>query len=124
MSHRLELHEGHPYLEPDEIVERLREEFAYCEADREQGMDDVGDIIAKLIDLRAPQEIIDEQIAGRERSYRVTIADDSASDDDLSFIAQPGVGPLIGYYSAQHEQAMRPLLERRAAALNYRIVLV
>ncbi|MEZ6141878.1 MAG: hypothetical protein R3B84_15005 [Zavarzinella sp.] len=84
----------------------------------------MGDIVVKLIELKAPQIIIDQQIASRERSYRVVLADDMASDDYLSFILQPDEGPLIGYSSGQHEDAVRPLVERCAKALNYRIKLV
>ena len=122
MSDRLEPYPGHPYLEPEEIVERLREEFAVCEADREQGADDVGDMIAKLIQLNAPQEWIEARLAGRDRAYRIVIADDPDSENYLSFSVQPEDGPLIGYYSAQHQDATRPSLERCAAALNYCIV--
>lgn len=35
-------HNGHPYLEPDEVVRRLQEEFTSCEVDADQGQDDVG----------------------------------------------------------------------------------
>jgi hypothetical protein len=124
MSHRLCPPDGRPFLEPEEVVERLREEFAYCDANADQGADDVGDMIAKLIELEAPQAIIDAAIAGRERSFSVTVADDMASEEYLRFIVQPGEGPLIGYHSGQHEAAVRPLLERCARALDYGIYLV
>ena len=42
----------------------------------------------------------------------VTVADDITMEEYLSFVVRPDEGPLIGYYSAQHEAAMRPLLER------------
>ena len=124
MSHRLCPPEGRPFLEPEEVVERLREEFAFCDADQDQGADDVGDMIAKLIELKAPKPIIDAAIAGRDRSYSVTVADDMASENYLSFIVRPGEGPLIGYHSGQHEEAVRSLLERCARALDYEIFLV
>ena len=124
MAHRLEPPKGRADLDPKKIAHLLREEFTYCAIDAEQGADDVGDMIAKLIDLKAPQEIIDKAMAGREHSFRVTIADDMASEDYLSFFIQPETGPLIGYYSAQHEAATRPLLERCARALGYEIILV
>jgi hypothetical protein len=81
-------------------------------------------MIAKLIQLRAPQEIVDRAMAGREHSVRITLGDDMASEDYLSFIVQPNEGPLIGYHSAQHEAATRTLLDRCANALGYKIVLV
>jgi hypothetical protein len=124
MAHRLMPHPGQDFLEPEEVIERLKDEFDDVIADREQGADDVGSMIAKFIELKAPQQFIDECLAGQDRSYWVSVADDPTSEDDISFIIQPGVGPLIGYRSKQHEDAARPLLERCAAALNYQIVLV
>jgi len=124
MAHRLEPPKGHAYRDPEEVVRLLRDEFAYCIADAEQGADDVGDMIAKLIELKAPQSMIDEAMSGREHSFHVTIADDSASEDYLSFMLRPRSGPLIGYYSARHEAATQPLLERCACVLGYEIILV
>jgi hypothetical protein len=124
MSHRLEPIEGQAYLDPEEVARRLADEFAYCDVDAAQGADDVGDMLAKLIELQAPQAVIDEVAASRERALRITIADNSASDDYLRFIVRPNDGLLIGYHSAQHEAATKPLLDRCAAALSYEIVLV
>ena len=124
MSHRLEPHAGQAYLDPREVATRLQEEFSCCDIDAEQGMDDAGDMLAKLIELKAPQAIIDEVSAGREHSLRVTVADDNASDNYLSFLVRPNNGLLIGYYSATHERTCRPMLERCATALNYQITLV
>ena len=101
-----------------------REEFASCDADRDQGADDVGNMIAKLLELKAPKPIIDAAIAGRDRSFSVTVADDMASEKYLSFIVRPAEGPLIGYHSAQHEAEVRELVERFAKALDYEIFLV
>lgn len=124
MAHRLEPPQGRSYLDPREVVERLRDEFPDCEADADQGADDVGDLIAKLIELNAPQAIIDHAVAGRDRSFTVVVADDMASDDYLRFIVRPDEGIHIGYFSAQHEAAVQPLVERCAQALNYKVVLL
>lgn len=90
----------------------------------DQGVDDVGDLIAKLIELKAPKPIIDAAIAGRDRSYSVTVADDTTFENYLSFIVRPGKGPLIGYHSAQHEVEVRELVGRCAKVLDYEIFLV
>lgn len=124
MSHRLEPRDGNPYLHPEDVARRLREEFTCCEVDAEQGQDDVGDMLAKLIELKAPQNIIDEVVAGRASAVRITVSDDDSSENYLSFFVRPNAGPLIGYYSAQHEAATKSLLERCAIALGYKIVLV
>ena len=123
MSHLLKPYEDADFLAPEEVATRLQEEFAYVDVDREQGKDIVGDTIAKLIELRAPQEIIDEQRAAQAEAIWMVVADDSTSDDDLQFTVKPNEGILIGYSSAQHEEATRTLLDRCAAALNYQIVL-
>lgn len=124
MSHRLEPRDGQPYLDPEQVARRLQEEFSCCEVDADQGQDDVGDMLAKLIELKAPQSIIDEVVAGRDRALRVTISDDTSSESYLSFIVRPDDGPLIGYHSAQHEEASRSLVERCAVVLGYEIILV
>jgi len=121
MSHQLEPLDDTSYLTPDEIVTRLKDEFGHCTADRDEGDNVVGDTIAKLIELNAPQEIIDQQIAAQSGSIAVVIADDTSSDDYLQFTVKPNEGILIGYFSGQHEDATRPLLERCATVLNYRI---
>lgn len=124
MSHRLEPHPGKPYLDPDEVIDRLRAEFDDVQADRDEGEDGAGDLIAKLLELDAPQAIIDDAIARRDESYRVSIADGMTSEESLSFLVQRDEGPLIGYSSAEHEKALAPLVARCAAALNYRIELL
>jgi hypothetical protein len=124
MSDRLVPLEGRICLDPEEVVSRLREEFAYCDADADQGADDVGDMIAKLIELKAPQAIIDKAAAGRNRSYSVVVADHMDSENHLSFMVRPDDGILIGYHSGQHEASVRSLVERCAHVLDYDIVLV
>ena len=124
MSHRLEPSGDRPCHDPNEVALRLCEEFAYCDVDAEQGKDDVGDMIAKLIELNAPQFIIDDAMAGREQSLRITVADDTTSEDYLSFLVRPNEALLIGYRSGQHEAATRLLVERCARALDYEIFLV
>ncbi len=58
MAHRLEPPTGRDYLPCAEVLARIREEFEDVDADQDQGSDDVGDMIAKLIELNAPQHII------------------------------------------------------------------
>lgn len=124
MSHRLEPESGQPYLSASDVAQRLSEEFASCDVNAEQGQDDVGDMLVKLIELKAPQAIIEDVVASRASALRITVADDDASDDYLSFMVRDGDGPLIGYYSEQHEEATRALVERCAKALGYRARLV
>lgn len=124
MAHRLEPRDGCDFLTCTRVIERLRDEFDNVDADADQGSDDVGDMIAKLIELKAPQSIIDDAMAGREQSFRVTIADGPGDDSYISFMLQPNTGPLIGYHSRQHEDTARAIVDRCASALDYQIVVV
>lgn len=124
MAHRLEPPGGQPYWTPDEAIERLREEFAVVEVDREEGKDHVGQMIAKLIELKAPQAIIDQHVGAQQQAVRVVVSDDMSSDDFLTFVLMPDEGPFIGYSSAQHEESVAPLLARCATALSYQAVLI
>lgn len=126
LSHHLFPFEGSPYLKPDEVARRLREEFTICEVDREAAYEIVGDMIAKLIQLKAPQTVIDRAVAGRAGSLMIFIADDeqSAKEVYLNLNVRPDDGILIGYSSRSHEQSVWPLVERCAKALNYEIHLV
>ena len=124
MPHRLEPFDESSYLHPDQVVARLEEEFAYCAASKEQGSDSVGDVIAKLIEMNAPQEIIDQQLAAQSSSIEVVIADDSSSDNYLQFTVIPNEGIFISYFSRQHQDATKQLVDRCAMILNYRVELL
>ncbi len=119
MAHLLHPGEGIAYLDPEEVVRRLQGEFDYVSVDREEGSEVVSGIIAKLVELNAPQEIIDTQLAGQSQALQIVIADDPTSDVHLKFTVKPNDGIFIGYFSWDHEQATRPLLERCARVLNY-----
>ncbi|PQO31652.1 hypothetical protein [Blastopirellula marina] len=124
MAHILSPPDGAAYLDPEEVFRRLREEFDYTAIDRDEGADVVGEIVAKLVELNAPQEVIDFQRASQDRAIQVVIANDATSDDYLQFTVKPNNGIFIGYSSSQHESATRRLVERCAQVLNYQINLL
>jgi hypothetical protein len=125
MAHSLTPPPGTPHLSPEEIVRRLREEFAYVEVDREEGGDFVGNMVAKLIELKAPQAVIDQHMAARDHAFSIFIADAPASTEVyLQFVAMPEKGPFISYHSRQHQEAAKPLLDRCAHALDYTCQLI
>ncbi|RCS40584.1 hypothetical protein DTL42_24750 [Bremerella cremea] len=124
MAHILSPADGASYLDPEEVFRRLREEFDYTAIDRDEGSDVVAAIIAKLVELKAPQEVIDFQVACQDRAIQVKIAEDAVSEDYLQFTVKPNDGIFIGYVSAEHEAAMRPLVERCARVLGYQIELI
>jgi hypothetical protein len=124
MSHKLEPKDGASFLPPQAAIERLRAEFDYVGADRDAGADHVGQMVAAFLRLNAPEATVQFYAARQGDSFQVEVADDSDSEIFIRFALIPDVAPLIGYSSAQDEAASRPLVERCARALNYRIVLV
>lgn len=139
MSHRLSPRFDQSWLTPDEVVERLREEFRFVQADREAGADHVGDMIAALLRMKAGRQRgrdashesseIDRVIARlelvRDDAMAMSVSDDPASEfEQLEFAIVPGEPILIGYSCRQHEDAGTLLAKRVAAALNYDVKLV
>lgn len=141
MAHRLEPHSKQAFLSPDEVLERLRDEFRCVEADREAGADHVGDMIAALLRMKAGQERrpvqyrthdvaeLDRTIARleqvREQAISVSVGDDSATEfGQVNFAIVPEEPLLIGYSCRQHEDVATGLSNRIATVLNYAIRLV
>lgn len=116
--------DGVAYLDPEEVVRRLRGEFDYTAIDRNEGSGVVGEIVAKLVELNAPQEVIDFQLAAQDRAIQVVIADDALSDNCLQFTVKPNSGIFVGYLSREHEISTRSLVERCATVLGYQIKLL
>jgi len=119
MTAHLDPRPGCPHLDPDEIVRRLEDEFEVCDVDADAGQKFAADVLAKLIELRAPQNYVDELAKGRNRARMVLIADDPSSEDYLDFMICPNRGIVIAHYSGRHQNATRPLLKRCARALDY-----
>lgn len=119
------------YLSPAEIVDRLKREFRFVTVDKERGYQGVVDLIAWLEELKirgktAGPVPIDEQIAlyeaMKDEVLDVIITDDEHPGDAvLSTSLQPSQRISFGYYSANNQEASRPLLERCATALNYEL---
>jgi len=103
MAHRLQPPQGQPYLSPTEIVDRLGDEFEFCNAVS-------GRHLAKI--LQSPISLPDD-------SYRVTVADGEAGPTQLTFVVHAGQALLIEYKSPQHEAETCLLLKRCADALGY-----
>ncbi|GAA4432459.1 hypothetical protein [Bremerella cremea] len=121
MSHLLTPSDNASFLKPEEIAKRFQEAFPHCEIDREGGADAVGETIVALLRMNAPAELIEQQRALQEESIAVVLADDPSSEHDLNLVLKPGEGILVPYYSAQHQEAVRRLVERCAEVLGYEI---
>ena len=113
------------YLEPTEIVRRLRAEFGFVEADADAGTEVVADMIKQFQRMNAPQEMIDAHRAMLGKAIHVVVSDrEDFENDYLAFTAMPGGDPFISYSSSQHEDAAAPLLDRACKMLRYRAELV
>ena len=125
MAHRLSPITEGAYLEPTEIVRRLRAEFEFVEADADAATEVVADMIKQFKRMKAPQEIIDAHLAMLGKAIRIVVADrEDFEDDYLAFTSMPNGDPFIGYSSGQHEDAAAPLLERACKILRYSAELV
>jgi len=123
-GHRLQPPPGKRLHDPHVAVDLLREEFAFVDADADEGQDRVGDILTHLIRLDAPPEIIDAVTAARESAIAVVVGDDANSGPSISFLLRSDEGPLIGYSSRSEEEAVQPLVERAARTLGYQAQLL
>lgn len=125
MAHRLLPITDGGHLDPMEIVQRLRAEFDFVEADASAGTDNVARMIEQFQRMNAPPAIIDAHRAALGRAIRIVVSDrEDFGDDYFTFTAIPGGDPFIGYSSRQHEEAAAPLLERACKILRYRAELV
>jgi hypothetical protein len=139
MGHRLQPRPGQPFLSPDEVVNRLREELPHVCVDREAGSDHVGDMIVQFLRMKEgyqqrkspPPEAakLDEHIERLTRSRGDALyasIDGSPADDDaaISFAVVPGEPIIVGYASRRHEDLATPLIEQVARILEYEMRLL
>ena len=125
MAHRLSPIVEGAYLEPKEVIRRLRAEFEFVEADAGAGTELVADMIKQFQRMSAPQEIIDWHRAVLGKAIHIVVSDrEDFEDDYLAFTAMPGGDPFVSYSSGQHEHAASPLLDRACKVLRYRAELV
>jgi hypothetical protein len=117
---------GTTYLPTEEVVQRLRGQFAFFVAHPHQRPDELGALLAKLIAESAPPAAIDAAVAGRKCTFSVVLADDLAPDsmDYLSFDVRPDESILFGYRDEQHLADVSALLERCTRLLDYDAVLL
>jgi hypothetical protein len=112
---------GGSYLTPTEAVNRMVHAFGVHEIDRAKGQALADQMIAKLEQLDAPAELLEDYRAERQGAVSCYLSDDGSDDSYLSFTLWPDKPIFIGYHSARHEQSSRLLLDRLAAVLGYEI---
>lgn len=106
-------------LSYSDIVSRLQSEFSDRMSVNDISEPDVDDMVAELIELDAPQEMIDDARTGV--LLRVSIFDLEFSDDTVTFDLAPNTLSLVGYYPDTGN--VLALLERCANALGYSLTI-
>lgn len=125
MAHKLMPPDGKPFLAPEEVVRRLRDEFEFVETDAEEGRDHVQAMVLQFIKMESGGKVgcevhIDRLQKARESAVMVVIADDEKSQDGrLRFAVIPGEPIIVGYWSGRHQRLAEPLLKRCSQALGY-----
>lgn len=125
MGHELAPSTGQSYIEPQEIVRRLRDVFQYVDANINRATVRIEESIHYMLTVK--ELFTDEQIEKAQRakakSIDVIVADERGSNF-LNFLIKPDEPIFIDYESAQQEESLQPLLKRVADVLNYEIELV
>ena len=129
MAHELTPKADQPYLTPKEVVRRLRKAFKYVDASASRGAKSIDEGIAYMLGAQQTgasftNEEIERSRSVRNKSIDIIVADESAPDVVLSVLVEPNERLFFGYESGEHEDAAKPLLERIAKVLDYKIELV
>jgi hypothetical protein len=124
MADRLLANNADAYLTPWAVVNRLKSEFSYVEADGEEGRRYVLETIERLKASRHLDHQMVERLARvKNRALFVCFGDDAGSDlSILGTYVIPGMPLAFEYASVTHEHAVQHLLTRCAAALGYEVV--
>lgn len=126
MADRLLASSTASYLTPLVVVNRLKAEFSFVETDGEVGRRYIVETIERLkTDKTLPDvslQIVEKLNRIKNRTIFVCFGDDAGSDlSQLSTYVIPGMPLVFDYASAEHENAVRPLLTRCANSLGYEI---
>jgi hypothetical protein len=119
LSHHLLPKEGRAHLKTEEVVARLRGEFAFFRAFPQQRPGESGAMIPTVMEQETPWAAIEAAVAGRDYTFSVVLADEMDTLTYLSFEVRPDDGIVIGCRDEQHQIAVGPLVERSARLLDY-----
>jgi hypothetical protein len=127
MTHKLSPADRTSYLEPEEVVRRLRQEFEVVDLDPDQGREHVQGMVRRLLKMESGGAVgmdvhIDRLQKARDGTVMVIIADDDRSPDGrLKFAVIPGEPIIVGYWSGRHQRLAEPLLKRCSQVLGYSV---
>lgn len=117
--------DGQPYLTNREALARIIEEFLTVIVDRVDGREQMDRAIAQFLRMGRDDGLVEEYRAKRDCTPMVQIADDPRSGTCyVRSLLIPDRPILVGYHSSAHERDSKPVLERLAAVLGYRVTLV
>ena len=100
-----------------EVVSRLNAAFPGRVIVSNISEPDVDGMVAELIELDAPQAMIEEARTGI--ILRVSLCDFDFSDDSIVFDLTPATQSIVGYYPDGDTGTILMMLERAAIALGY-----
>lgn len=125
MAHQLFPIADNEFLEPKEVLRRLRAEFDFVEADADAGTEHVANMLAQFRRMHAPAEIVEAHRAMLGKAIRIVVSDrDNFEDDYLLFTALPNEALFVDYCSRQHQDTATALLERVCRILRYQAKLL
>jgi hypothetical protein len=127
MADRLIANNADAYLTPWAVVNRLKSEFSYVEADGEEGRRHVLETIERFkADMswrHIDHQIVERLARVKNRALFVCFGEDAGSDlATLGTYVIPGMPLAFEYASNTHEHAVQHLLTRCAAALGCEIL--
>ena len=111
---------GGLWHEPDEVVRRLREEFARVDVTRDP-VRAYADSVAKSFRASGRTEHADKVDAAKDRGVFVQVTEDNPQQP-LILVVLPGIPIMTGFSSEEHLEAVQPLLRRAATSLGYELV--
>src|SRR5689334_12349757 len=127
MTHKLSPADGTSYLEPEEVVRRLREEFEVVEADPELGREHVQGMVRRLLKMESGGAVgmavpMPRRQKARDGAVLVLAADAAGSPDGrLGFAVIRGEPLVVGYGSGRHRRLAESPLRRCSQPLGYSV---
>ncbi len=127
MTHKLTPMTGKPFLSPEEVVRRLRDEFEIADVDAEEGRDQAQNMLLQLIKMQQGglsgcEEKIERTQKVQADALMVTVSDEPQSENALlRFLLIPDSEIIVTYYSGEHQRLAEPLLKRCSEVLGYPI---
>lgn len=121
MKFRLSPSGGSKALQYTDLIARLQNEFPdrVCISDISEP--DVEGMVAELIELDSPQQMIDDARTGVR--LRVSINDSDFSDDGVVFDITPATHSITGHYPTSDCGTVLQLLRRCSETLGYELEL-